>query len=113
VYADFGIGIGGALLLMARCKGGSFAKKLDFAKLRTVVVLLDVTGPLLPFSNHSECCTAARRRRHSWIVQHFVERNVGLRTKRAFAAGAPRAGSSTQCNLQIKNEVCVPAVWHD
>jgi hypothetical protein len=50
VYADFGIGIGGALPLMVRRKGGSFAKKPDFAKSRTVVVLLDVTGPNRTFT---------------------------------------------------------------
>jgi hypothetical protein len=37
-------------------------------------------GPEPPFDERSRCCNAARRRRHSCILQHYAGWNVGLRT---------------------------------
>ena len=42
-------------------------------------VPLVTSGPLLPFTSTSECCSVALHCGHSYILQHFGGSNVGLR----------------------------------
>jgi hypothetical protein len=47
--------------------------------------MLDAIGPLPPLATTSKCCGAARRSRHSCIMQHFVSQNVGQRDLASFS----------------------------
>ena len=56
---------------------GSDAQKADPVNLRTIVLLRDVNGPLLPFSPRPIAAVQLHQTGHSSIAQHFWRMKVG------------------------------------